>query len=96
MPPRLALIAALCVLAGCTRYGGDPVVGGRCNYETSQFSATVLGHDDSRVALAGPGGDQFFIERNAFRGEPIPGEVVEIEKDSITSGTCVPFMYRVI
>ncbi|MEQ9506887.1 MAG: hypothetical protein RLO80_11505 [Hyphomonas sp.] len=89
-----ALLTSLLLLVGCS--GRGQIVGGPCSYETSTFSATVMGHDTDTVTLAGPGGDTFLMELRDFPAPPNPGEVVNLEKDSITSGTCTPFIYRVI
>lgn len=94
MPNRFILITAILVVAGCS--GRGPIAGGPCSYETSKFSATVMGHDADTVTLAGPGGDTFLMELRDFPAPPNAGEIVNLEKDSITSGTCTPFIYRVI
>ena len=92
MRTHSALITALLLLAGCS--GSGPIVGGPCSYGTSKFSATVMGHDAETVTLAGPRGDTFLMELRDFPAPPHPGEVVNLEKDAITSGTCTPVIYR--
>ena len=94
MRAHSTLITALLLVAGCS--GRGPIVGGPCSYETAQFAATVQGHDETTVSLSGPGGDEFLMELRDFPAPPNPGDVVNLEKDSITSGTCTPFIYRVI
>lgn len=92
MHAHSALITALLLLAGCS--GPGPIVGGPCSYETSKFSATIMGHDADIVTLAGPGGDTFFMELRDFPAPPNTAEVVNLEKDTITKGTCTPVIYR--
>lgn len=89
---RLATAAALIALTGCT--GRGPIVGGPCTYETSEFDATVMGMADDGVTLAGPGGDTFEIPAAEFATPPEVGAIIRVQKDSITSGTCTPYMFR--
>jgi hypothetical protein len=92
---RIAVaLATLQLLAACHGYDAGPIVGGPCSYETSEISATVTSIEGTDITLVESGGEEFRLGPEDFKTLPDIGDTVRFEKDSITEGTCTPFMYR--
>ncbi len=75
-------------------------IGGACSYETTETTATIAGRNDTgEVGLVAADGHEFVLDVGDFADigvMPEPGATFRVSKDTITSGTCVPWSYRLL
>jgi hypothetical protein len=73
-----------------------PVIGGACSYETTVVKASIVQVSGGDVELREASGSEFFLDLvdfTAIDAQPVPGQVFDITKHTITTGTCTPAGY---
>jgi hypothetical protein len=75
-------------------------IGGACSYETTETTATIVGRNGTgEVGLVAADGHEFVLDFGDFADigvMPEPGATFRVSKDTITSGTCVPWSYQLV
>jgi hypothetical protein len=91
----LATILATGALVACDHPIAPHIVGGPCSYETSVVTGTVTEVDEGGALLMGEEGE-FWVSKEYLGTLPEVGDMLPLQRERITEGTCTPEIYSPI